>query len=477
MSDSSIRSLTVALRSRAEVLASGARFPSTRQIAADYHVSPVTVSRALAILGAEGVVGTRPGAGTFVADRIASAETGRIDTAWQTVALGDRAIDAGALQIYLDANPRGALSLAGGYLHHSLLPIRALSIAAHRAVRRSESWEAPEPRGLSGLRAWFASHHGPGFGPGDVIISNGGQSAISASFRALVAAGGTLLVEAPTYPGALAIARAAGIRVVPVPMDGDGILPGLLSEAFEVTGSRAVYLQPTHHNPTGIVMSADRRRAVLDVASRAGAFVIEDDWARWLGYDGTNPPTLISMDGQGRVIYISSLTKPAAPSLRIGALVARGPVADRLRAIRMVDDLFVNRLAQETALELVESPGWARHIVQVGRALRERRQVVVGALNADEGRNEILAAIGLVVPRLPRGGMHVWATLPEGADEGVIAEVGRQHGVVVGAGRSFFATEPPSSHLRLSFGGAAHHDELVESVRRLGSALRSILTS
>ena len=316
MSDSSIRSLTVALRSRAEVLAPGARFPSTRQIAADYHVSPVTVSRALAILGAEGVVGTRPGAGTFVADRIPAAETGSIDTAWQTVALGDRAIDAGALQIYLDANPRGALSLAGGYLHHSLLPIRALSIAAHRAVRRSESWEAPEPRGLSGLRAWFASHHGPGFGPGDVIISNGGQSAISASFRALVAAGGTLLVEAPTYPGALAIARAAGIRVVPVPMDGDGILPGLLSEAFEVTGSRAVYLQPTHHNPTGIVMSADRRRAVLDVASRAGAFVIEDDWARWLGYDGTNPPTLISMDGQGRVIYISSLTKPAAPSLR-----------------------------------------------------------------------------------------------------------------------------------------------------------------
>ena len=469
MSDSSIRSLTVALRSRAEVLAPGARFPSTRQIAADYHVSPVTVSRALAILGAEGVVGTRPGSGTFVADRIPAAETGRIDTAWQTVALGDRAIDAGALQIYLDTNPRGALSLAGGYLHHSLLPIRALSIAAHRAVRRSESWEAPEPRGLSGLRAWFASHHGPGFGPGDVIISNGGQSAISASFRALVASGGTLLVEAPTYPGALAIARAAGIRVVPVPMDGDGILPGLLSEAFEGTGSRAVYLQPTHHNPTGIVMSADRRRAVLDVASRAGAFVIEDDWARWLGYDGTNAPTLISMDGQGRVIYISSLTKPAAPSLRIGALVARGPVADRLRAIRMVDDLFVNRLAQETALELVESPGWARHIVQVGRALRERRQVVVDALEDH--------APDLVVPRLPRGGMHVWATLPEGADEGVIAEVGRQHGVVVGAGRSFFATEPPSSHLRLSFGGAAHHDELRESVRRLGSALQSILTS
>jgi DNA-binding transcriptional MocR family regulator len=466
MSDSSVQNLAGQLRSRAQAMAPGARFPTTREIVAGYHVSPVTVSRALATLSAEGVVGTRPGSGTFVAERAPQAAASRLDTNWQTVALGDRAIDAGPLQTYLDVNPRGALSLAGGYLHPSLMPIRALSAAAQRAVSRSETWEAPDARGLSGLRAWFAGHHGAGFAAADVIVCNGGQSAISASFRALVPPGATLIVEAPTYPGALAIARAAGIRIVPVPMDGDGILPDLLGEALEATGSRAVYLQPTHHNPTGVVMSADRRRDVLAAASRAGAFVIEDDWARWLGYEGTNPPTLISMDGQGRVIYISSLTKPAAPSLRVGALVARGPVADRLRAIRMVDDLFVNRLVQETALELVRSPGWSRHIVEIGRALRERRRVMVEAL----GRH----APELTVPRQPRGGMHMWVTLPEGADETAVAAAGREHGVVVGAGRSFFATEPPSTHLRLSFGGAANHDELSESVRRLGSALHSI---
>jgi DNA-binding transcriptional MocR family regulator len=469
MADSSIQNLTIELRSRAQAMAPGARFPSTRAIVADYHVSPVTVSRALATLSAEGVLGTRPGSGTFVADRTPSAGMSPVDTMWQTVALGDRAIDAGALQTYLEANPRGALSLAGGYLHPSLMPIRALSIAAHRAVSRSETWEAPDPRGLSGLRAWFASHHGASFTASDVIVCNGGQSAISACFRALVPPGETLIVEAPTYPGALAIARAAGIRVVPVPMDGDGILPDLLSDALEATGSRAVYVQPTHHNPTGLVMSADRRRTVLDAAARAGAFVIEDDWARWLGYEGTNPPTLISMDGQGRVIYISSLTKPAAPSLRVGALVARGPVLDRLKAIRMVDDLYVNRLVQETALELVGSPGWSRHIVEVGRALRERVRVMVEALEQ--------YAPDLAVPRLPRGGMHMWVTLPDGADEAAVAAAGREHGVVVGAGRFFFATEPPSKHLRLSFGGAAHHDELRESVRRLGYAMESITGS
>jgi DNA-binding transcriptional MocR family regulator len=468
MSDSSSRNLTGALRSRAEAMAPGARFPSTREIAASYRVSPVTVSRALATLSAEGSLKTLPGSGTFVAERILFDGPENLDTSWQTVALGDRAIDSRALQAHLELNPRGALSLAGGYLHPSMMPIRALSIAAHRAVSRSETWETPDPRGLAGLRAWFASHHGSAFGPGDVIICNGGQSAISAAFRALVPAGATLLVEAPTYPGALAIARAAGIRIVPVPLDDDGIIPDLLGDAFETTGSRAVYLQPTHHNPTGIVMPAARRREVLKVASAAGAFVIEDDWARWLGYERTNPPTLISMDGQGRVVYISSLTKPASPSLRIGVLVARGPVADRLRSIRIVDDLFVSRLTQESALELVGSPGWARHVVEVCRALRERRGVVLDALGE--------FAPTLVVPRLPRGGVHLWVSLPDNVDDIVVAESAREHGVLVGAGRTFFPTEPPSSHLRLSFGCAANHDELRESVRRLASALQATVS-
>jgi DNA-binding transcriptional MocR family regulator len=448
-------------------MAPGARFPSTREIASSYRVSPVTVSRALATLSAEGSLKTRPGSGTFVAQRGPVDGSQNLDASWQTVALGDRAIDARSLQTYLEVNPRGALSLAGGYLHPSLMPIRALSVAAQRAVRRSETWEAPDPRGIAGLRAWFASHHGSAFGASDVIICNGGQSAISAAFRALVPAGATLLVEAPTYPGALAVARAAGIRVVPVPLDDEGVIPDLLGDAFETTGSRAVYLQPTHHNPTGIVMPAARRREVLKVAARFGAFVIEDDWARWLGYERTNPPTLMSMDGQGRVVYISSLTKPASPSLRLGALVARGPVADRLRSIRIVDDLFVNRLTQETALDLVGSPGWPRHVVELGRALQERRRVMLEALA------ELTPIVA--VPGLPRGGMHLWVSLPAGVDDIALAESAREHGVLVGAGRSFFATEPPSSHVRLSFACAANHDELRESVRRLGSALQAIV--
>jgi len=253
-----------------------------------------------------------------------------------------------------------------------------------------------------------------------------------------------------------------------VPLDGDGIIPALLADAFESSGSRALYLQPTHHNPTGAVMPPARRREVLAVAEHAGAFVIEDDWARWLGYERANPPTLLSMDGHGRVIYISSLTKPASPSLRLGALVARGPVADRLRSLRIVDDLFVNRLTQETAVELVGSPGWARHVVDFARALHRRRDVVLESL-AD-------LAPSVSVPQRPRGGMHLWVSLPDGVDDVVVAEAARQHGVLVGAGRSFFATEPPSGHLRLSFGCAAGEDELRDAVRRVAAALGSVIS-
>jgi DNA-binding transcriptional MocR family regulator len=460
-----VRTLTRILRTRAEAMAPGDRFPATREIATGYRVSPVTVSRALATLSAEGLLGTRPGSGTFVSERTQPNHTQELDTSWQSVALGDRAIDVATLQTYLEANPRGALSLAGGYLHHSLMPIRALSAAAARAIRRTETWEVPDPRGLPGLRVWFADQHGAAVTADDVIITNGGQSAISTVFRALIPAGDTLIVEAPTYPGALAIARAAGIRVVPVPMDAEGIRPELLGEALVKTGSRAVYVQPTHQNPTGSVMSPDRRRKVLAVAGEAGAFIIEDDWARWLGFEGANPPTLLSIDHEGRVVHISSLTKPVAPALRVGALVARGPVADRLRAIRMVEDLFVNRLTQETALELVGSPGWSRHLMDVARELRERRRVMAEVLQE--------STPSLEPTRMPSGGMHLWVTLPDGIDDRAATEIARQHGVLVSAGSPFFATEPPSHHLRLSFGMAADHDELRESMRRLGTALRS----
>ena len=162
-------------------------------------------------------------------------------------------------------------------------------------------------------------------------------------------------------------------------MDADGVRPDLLAEAFAMTGARLLYCQPTYHNPTGTVLAPERRRQVVDVARAAGAFVIEDDFARYLGHGDAPPRPLVADDRDGTVVYLTSLTKPAAPSLRIGALVARGPVMERMQAVRLVDDFFVARPMQEAALELISSPSWDRHV----RALASG---IAGTLPAAGGR-------------------------------------------------------------------------------------------
>jgi len=426
-------------------------------------VSPLTVSRALADLSREGVLVTRPGTGTFTAEPQHRRAGDPAGYWWQTVALGDRVVDTSGLSPLADPpQADGVISLAAGYLHPSLMPQTALRAALARAARLPDALDRPPAAGLSGLRSWFAQAAAPGFDVRDVLITSGGQSALSAVFRALVPSGAPLLVESPTYPGALAVARAAGLRPVPVPADRDGLIPAHLAEAFGRTGAQALYCQPTYHNPTGAVLAAARRRDVLNAAATAGAFLIEDDFARWLPHAGQPPPPLLAGDDDGRVVYLTSLTKAASPSLRIGAIIARGPVADRLRAVRAVDDLFVARALQEAALDLVSRPSWPRHLRTLSQALSSRAATLAGAVSRLMPDVDVL---------LPRGGMHLWARLPAGADDVAAAEAAHGAGVVVMPGRPFFPAEPPAPYLRLAFCGAASEAELVTAVRRLAEAV------
>ena len=427
-----------------------------------HQVSPVTVSRAIGLLSAEGLVVTRPGSGTYVAERARPRTVPDVSYDWQAVPLADRTVDADGVRALLSTPADGVIALSGGYLAPELQPSRALATAAARAVRRPGVWERPPPHGLRGLREWFARTAGGDVTASDVTIAGGGQAAVTLALRALLPPGAPLLVESPTYPGAVDSARAAGLRPVPVPVDDDGLRTDLLADAFSATGARAVYCQPTFHNPTGAVLDPGRRTRVLDVARAAGAFVIEDDSARHLGIDPP-PPSLVSADHEGRVVHISSLTKVTAPSLRIAAVVARGPVAERIRAAQLVDSFFVARPLQETALELVGSPAWPRHLRAVGEALRRRRDALVSAL----------AAHGLRPALLPRGGLHVWVPLPAGDDDVAIAEAALRAGVLVSPGRQYFPAEPAGPRVRLSYGSADGEAELVAGVTLLARVLRA----
>ncbi|NDZ89733.1 PLP-dependent aminotransferase family protein, partial [Streptomyces sp. SID10115] len=287
--------------------------------------------------------------------------------------------------------------------------------------------------------------------------------------RALAPPGAPVLVESPTYPGMLAIARAAGLRPVPVPVDTDGVRPQLLEAAFRATGARVFVCQPLFQNPTGAVLSAERRPEVLRIAREAGAFVIEDDFVRRLVHEdaGPLPRPLSSDDPDGVVVHVCSLTKATSPSFRVSALAARGPVLERLRAIQVVDHFFVPRPLQEAALELVGSPAWPRHLRAVAGELKERRDAMSAALR--------LRLPELTVEHIPAGGYHLWVRLPDGADEAAFASAALRAGVAVAPGRPYFAAEPPAAHVRLSFAAVPGVGEITEGVRRLRAACDEVL--
>ncbi|MET8411406.1 PLP-dependent aminotransferase family protein [Streptomyces sp. NPDC005195] len=468
---SSVAELVKQLRQEVNRYSPGGKLPSSRALVERFRVSPVTVSRALAQLAAEGLVVTRPGAGAFRArPRTPDAPAG--DTSWQEVALSadaaaelvPRTVDASGVLATLAAPPAGVVEFNGGYLHPSLQPERAMGAALSRAGRRPGAWSRPPVEGLAELREWFARGIGGAITAAEVLVTAGGQSALTTTLRALAPPGAPVLVESPTYPGMLAIARAAGLRPVPVPVDPDGVKPDLLADAFRATGARVFVCQPLFQNPTGAVLAPERRGAVLRIAREAGAFVVEDDFVRRLVHEdaGPLPRPLAAEDPDGVVVHVGSLTKATSPSFRVGVLAARGPVLERLRAIQVVETFFVPRPLQEAALELVGSPAWPRHLRSVSAELRNRRDTMTAALR--------LRLPELALPHIPYGGYHLWLRLPDGSDESALAAAALRAGVAVTPGRPYFSAEPPAAHLRLSFAAVAGTEEITEGVRRLRAA-------
>ncbi|MFI1833086.1 PLP-dependent aminotransferase family protein [Streptomyces olivaceoviridis] len=472
---SSVAELAEQLRRELDRYSPGGKLPSSRALVERFRVSPVTVSRALAQLAAEGLVVTRPGAGAFRA-RPHRSEAPAGDTSWQEVALSadgaadlvPRTVDASGVTVSLAAPPPGVLELSGGYLHPSLQPERAMAAALARAGRRPGAWGRPPLEGLPELREWFARGIGGAVTAAEVLIAAGGQAALATALRALAPPGSPVLVESPTYPGMLALARAAGLRPVPVPVDPDGVRPDLLADAFHATGARVFVCQPLFQNPTGAVLAPTRRTEVLRIAREAGAFVVEDDYVRRLVHADAAPlpRPLAADDPDGVVVHVGSLTKATSPSFRVSALAAHGPVLERLRAIQVVDSFFVPRPLQEAALELVGSPAWPRHLRALSAELKTRRDAMTSALARQ--------LPDLALPHIPSGGYHLWVRLPDGAvgsgAEAALIAAALRAGVAVTPGRPYFSAEPPAAHLRLSFAAVAGTGEIAEGVRRLRAA-------
>ena len=463
MPDGNTRGSAAAVAAELEAVVAGGRpgdrLPSVRELMRRHGAGPATVQRAVHRLAGRGLVEARPGRGTFVA-HASPAPPAAPDHAWQTVALGARTLDAAALEDLLRLVPPGTLALSYGYLPDELQPRGALGQALGRAARRPGAWGPMPAEGAAPLRALLAARLGGGHAAEDVLVTDGGQSALTACLRGLAPPGGAVVVESPTYLGALAAAHAANLVPVPVPSDAGGVRPDLLADVLAASRARLVYLQPALANPHGAVLAPERRAAVLAAVRDAGAFLVEDDAMRGLAFAPERlPPPLARDDPDGHVVHLSSLTKVAAPGLRIGAIAARGPARARLRAARVVEDFFVPGPLQEAAVDLLGSPAWPRHLRRLRAALRERRDALVAAVDATLGP-------GRVTP--PAGGMHVWVRLDDGEDDVALAERAYAAGVKVFAGRPWFPAEPPAPYLRITF-AAEPPDRLAAGMRLLAS--------
>jgi DNA-binding transcriptional MocR family regulator len=445
--------------------APGTRLPSSRALVAQYGASPVTVQKALRTLVAQGVVETRPGVGTFVrAVRVPRPH----DYGWQTAALGPRTRPVQQLSRALHSSPNDAIALHSGYPDRELLPERLVRSAFTRAARGDAALTRSPTAGLPELQAWFAAELGSAApagitppAPSDVVVFPGSQTSLGTTFRALVGPGRPLLVESPTYWGAILAAQQVGVRLVPVPSGPLGPDPDELARAFEQTGARAFYAQPRFANPTGAHWSPGLADDVLRLVREHGAYLVEDDWAHDFGITQDTVP-LAARDDGGHVVYLRSLAKSVSPAVRVAGLVARGPARERILADAQAESMYVSGILQAVALDVVTQPAWRTHLRGLRQQLAARRDLLLGALREH--------APAVRVEAVPQGGLNLWARLPDTTDVARLVRDCETAGVVVAGGDEWFPAEPTGAYLRLNYSGP-NPGAFPEGVRVVGEML------
>jgi DNA-binding transcriptional MocR family regulator len=434
-------------------------------LVAQYQASPVTVQKALRTLSTEGLIESRPGVGTFVR----TIRTARpSDYGWQTTALRSPQVHIHPVSTAMRSAPNDVIALHAGYPDRELLPERLVRSALTRASRGDAALSRPPVAGLPELQSWFAHELGASTPvgvtpptPSDVIVLPGSQSGLSSVFRALVARGQPLLMESPTYWGAILAAAQAGVRVVPVPSGQDGPDPAELARAFEETGARLFYAQPNYANPSGAQWPPELVEQVLDVVRDYRAFLVEDDWGHDFGIT-TTPVPVAARDDAGQVVYLRSLTKSVSPAIRIAAVIARGPARERILADRGAESMYVSGLLQAAALDVVTQPTWQTHLRGLRQQLQARRDLLVTSVREHAPQAHI--------DHVPKGGLNLWVRLPDGTDLEQLAHDCETAGVLIAPGTEWFPAEPAGPFVRLNYAGP-NPGAFPAAARILGRAL------
>src|SRR5688572_21024767 len=305
-----------------------------------------------------------------------------------------------------------------------------------------------------------------------LLVSTGSQQGLDLVARVLADPGDVILVELPTYTGAITAFRNAQADMVGVPQDRDGISLEALDEIYAALVAqgrriRFLYVVPNFQNPTGLLIGLPKRTALLDWAARRDMLIVEDDPYRELFFEDSTTEAEVrpirADDDEGRVIYLSSFSKTLAPGLRVAWLDAPAPIASKLEMAKQAEDLLTGSLDQRVVFEACRRGILDRQLPTLRQHYQAKRDVMIEALHSAFGDE-------LSWPP-PRGGFFLWATLPPGVDADRLVPRAIEHGVIYVAGEAFFVNGAGQNLVRLSF-SSPPPDRIREGVTRLAAAVR-----
>src|ERR1700733_1820561 len=453
----------------------GQQIPSTRALADQLGISRIPVLDAYAQLLAEGYIESRSGAGTFVTNSV-SDQFLSARPAVATVANDppSDAISRVSRLLPLEGTPwfRGSGAFSAGQIAYDHFPFRVWSdlVTYHARRVRASSMNYSDPMGSEEFReviaAYLRAARAVNCEASQIMVVNGSQHALDLSARVLLDPDTPVWIEEPGYVFLRHALMLSGCRLVPVPVDGEGLDVAAGIELCR--NARVAYVTPSHQYPLGATMSVARRLQLLEWAHSAGAWIVEDDYDSEYRYESMPVASMQGLDPGSRVIYIGTFSKTLFPALRLGYIVIPPALVDRFQAVRQANDLCPSHLYQAALADFISAGHFTRHIRKTRQLYADRRNALTQALRKEFGSElersemEILGA---------EAGMHLVVTLPPGLSDQKISARAAQEGLWLWPLSAAYGGTNVRQGFILGFGGTKA-DEMHHQVRRLRKAIR-----
>lgn len=370
------------------------------------------------------------------------------------------------------------ISFSGGLPAPEVFPVQEFAAATERVLRDMgpQALQYGPTEGYRPLREMIVRdtrRQGLNIGLDNVLITTGSQQALDLIGKILINPGDRIVVEAPTYVGALQAWNVYGADYVQVPADDDGMQTDRL-EAVLRTRPKLVYCLPNFQNPSGVTLSLARRQRLVELAREYGVVIVEDDPYGALRFEGEDLPGLIGLDSQletgggayqGHVIALRTFSKTLAPGIRIAWVVAPAEVIRLMVQAKQGSDLHSSSLNQMVAYEVARDGFLERHVPVIRQVYRERRDLMIQAMTEFFPPG--------VHWTYPQGGLFLWVTLPQGVDGGEVLRQAIEEKVAFVPGASFFPCGGGENTFRLNFSNASP-EKIREGIARLGRVLHTM---